>query len=183
MSSEEKLKLESNQALEKAVSPARVYPASSPTIPQSVSNINIVNNSLTTQINKGLSMPPAQELAGYEAISPGLASRAFAMAESSLQQKHALEQRAADYLAIDQKNENRERILGMACAFTLSVLIFGISYQLLSTDKTALGCIFGAAGILPLIQTFFKRRSDSKADETKPVSPAAPAPPKRGKRK
>jgi uncharacterized membrane protein len=160
-----------NRALDKVSKPASYYPTSPP-LNSGPHSINIVNNSLTAQFHKGPALPNPAELAGYESVHPGLADRIVAMAEDSLNQKHALELRAADYLDQDQSNDKWERLAGMFCAFFLAGGLETLAYLSVSGGHNFLGSLFGAAGAIPILRTFFMRRTDDESSDATP-SPQA----------
>ena len=92
-------------------------------------------------------IPPPQILEGYNNIVQGAAERIIKMAEDQAAHRRKLEQNVIN-------SDNRNSLVGIVCAFIITIGVLFIAYVAITLHATTAGVIIGALGISSLVGTF-----------------------------
>ena len=128
-------------------------------------------------------IPPPRMLAQYDQITPGLASRLVAHAESEAQHRREMERLIIDAQIEDRKHYYREARCGQICALiiTLAALATG-SYTALNGHEVA-GSVIGIGGIGGIVTTFILGSNRHRPVEQIPTDSEKTTTPKTRKRR
>ncbi len=97
-------------------------------------------------------IPPADQLAGFEAIEPGLANRIVHMAESEVSHRHEMERHQAETARIGARFMARWMTTGQWLGASMGLLMLGLAAYAVSQQQpwvagTAISAIAGIVGI------------------------------------
>ena len=102
---------------------------------------------IRTEVHFAGPLPPANELARYDAVLPGLADRIVKMAEANATHRQALERSVVEGNVVAQ-------LRGQILAFTLALVVAGIGGFLVFSDKATLGLWLILGDLLSLAAVF-----------------------------
>ncbi|MCE9618414.1 MAG: DUF2335 domain-containing protein [Planctomycetes bacterium] len=107
-------------------------------------------------------IPDHNELAGYEAITPGFANRILVMAESEASSRQKLNADALAAGIADGKSERTEKRIGQVCAFILAIIGMTLGYLAATNGHETFGSIVGGSSLVLLCLAFLTGKLPTK---------------------